>query len=248
MIKIEDMLRVIYANDDIIQELKLIPINCRKSTSWRVLKSVNSKKGPNIEIMKMEDLLRNAYINNGIIIRELDFHLNSSGKYKEKFLSIIKKFKKVNTSTKFKGISVKELSQLPKENKHRNSLLPLKKERNISKNTKSISEQGKSITNVVAYSPPSVFKHDRRTTAINTCSLSILERDESKITAYPLPSKQKENSIVDDALILRQSGYISQDQNSIPVVQIETSVHLQMQIKRNSANLTTKIYCISSYH
>ncbi|CAG8518263.1 9848_t:CDS:2, partial [Dentiscutata heterogama] len=54
MTKIEDMLRNIYANDDIIQELKLIPVNYRNSTSWRVLKSANSKKRPKIETMKMK--------------------------------------------------------------------------------------------------------------------------------------------------------------------------------------------------
>ncbi|CAG8602224.1 9404_t:CDS:2, partial [Dentiscutata heterogama] len=68
------------------------------------------------------------------------------------------------------------------------------KERSISKNTTSISGQVKSITNVVTYSPPLVFKHNRRTTAINALSLSILEQDESNITSYPSPSEQKEDS------------------------------------------------------
>ncbi|CAG8769796.1 10475_t:CDS:2, partial [Gigaspora rosea] len=42
MNKMKDMLRDIYAND-IIQELKLVPVN-RKSTKWNILKGANSGK------------------------------------------------------------------------------------------------------------------------------------------------------------------------------------------------------------
>ncbi|CAG8475835.1 4062_t:CDS:2, partial [Gigaspora margarita] len=82
MNKIEDMLRDIYVND-IIQELKLVPVN-RKSTKWNILRGANSEKGSDTEIIiikKMEDLLRDVYINNGIT-RELNVHPNDSAIYK----------------------------------------------------------------------------------------------------------------------------------------------------------------------
>ncbi|CAG8785803.1 17922_t:CDS:2 [Gigaspora margarita] len=219
----------IYVND-IIQELKLVPVN-RKSTKWNILKGANSEKRFDTEVIimkKMENLLRDAYINNGII-RELNVHPNDSAI--RKILNVLEKFNFIKEIfSKSKRIFAKELSRTSKEIKpsiseNTSTLLLLEEDGRISKDITSIPEQDKRISTIGLHSRLSISDHDGGTTTINA---PIMEQEESNATdVCPLPSKQKENSIVDDALILRQN-----------------ECDINLQIKRNSANLTGNIYIL----
>ncbi|KAF0447970.1 serine/threonine protein kinase [Gigaspora margarita] len=226
MKKMEDMLRDIYANDNFQKLIKLIPVNIKTTSKWKIC--VNRKKRPYTEIINktLEDLLKDAYTN----YRELNVHSYSSGRHKG--WNTLRKFRirKMNPSIKSRGIPVNELSLL------------LENERIIN-DTSSITEQDESIITGHAYSPSTVFEHHRKTTAISMSSLSLLEQDGCNITEEcSLLSKQSENTTIDDALILRQSMYSLRDQDNVPIVQTDTSIQLKM--KRDSANLTTKLFFI----
>ncbi|CAG8463711.1 6812_t:CDS:2 [Gigaspora margarita] len=177
-----DMLRDIYANE-IIQELKLIPVNFKKPLKWKILKGINLKKRHETEIInkKMEDLLKDAYLNN----RELNFR---SGKHKGwNILSNIGKFRiiKTNPPIKSRGIPVNELT-LFSDNER------------IINGTSLITEQDESITIGNACSPSSVFEHYREITTISTRSPSFLEQDGGNIT--------KEYSLHDPQLKMKRDS------------------------------------------
>ncbi|KAF0447966.1 kinase-like domain-containing protein [Gigaspora margarita] len=221
-----DLRRFLKANNDLSWKIKF-----KMSTKWNILKGANSEKRFDTEVIimkKMEDLLRDAYINNGII-RELNVHPNDSAI--RKILNVLEKFNFIKEIfSKSKRIFTKELSRTSKEIKpsiseNTSTLLLLEEDGRISKDITSIPEQDKRISTIGLNSLLSISEHDGGTTTINA---PIMEQEESNATdVCPLPSKQKENSIVDDALILRQN-----------------ECDINLQIKRNSANLTGYIYIL----